>query len=514
MRRPASIALILLLTCVVAPLAQRAPEPVDHAAIASITTEAVRGSMVMDTVSQLADVYGPRLTGSPQLHAAAEWSRDRLTEWGLSNAALEPWGDAGPGWALERFSVEMTAPQYMRITAHPKAWSASTSGTVRGTPTLVSVASGADCEAIRGKLEGAIVMNGRASHPGPSFEAPAERLDAADLQKLRGVLDPSTPDLNDTPVTTYAAEEAEWVEIRKRAAEVVDCFNTEGVAAVLEPSRSDQGIVRVQGHYPTFGEKANYPAFVVSKEHYGRLQRLVAREVPVTIELSLQASTTASTEGVNVIAELPGTDPIVRNEVVMLGAHLDSWHGGTGAADNAVGCAVVMEALRILKAAGLQPRRTIRAALWTGEEQDYYGSVGYVARHFGDVKTGKLKADAEPFSVYFNLDNGAGRIRGINLQGNEGARPILRAWLEPLAHLGVDVISSINTGGTDHMAFDAVGLPGFQFIQDPLNYSSQVHHSTVDTYEQVIPDDAKQMAVVLASVAYHAAMRDERFPRK
>jgi Zn-dependent M28 family amino/carboxypeptidase len=173
-----------------------------------------------------------------------------------------------------------------------------------------------------------------------------------------------------------------------------------------------------------------------------------------------------------------------------------------------------MEALRILKAAGLQPRRTIRAALWTGEEQDYYGSVGYVAQHFGDVKTGTLKADAEPFSVYFNLDNGAGRIRGVNLQGNEPARPILRAWLEPFAYLGVDVISSINTGGTDHMAFDAVGLPGFQFIQHPLNYSSQAHHSTIDTYEQVIPDDAKQMAVVLASVAYHAAMRDERFPRK
>jgi Zn-dependent M28 family amino/carboxypeptidase len=204
----------------------------------------------------------------------------------------------------------------------------------------------------------------------------------------------------------------------------------------------------------------------------------------------------------------------LKSEVVMIGGHLDSWHSGTGATDNGAGCAVALEAMRILKTIDAQPRRTIRVALWTGEEQDYFGSVGYVERHFGTLKTVALKPEHAKLSAYFNLDNGSGRIRGVNLQGNEGARPIFDAWLRPFHYLGASTITTLNTGGTDHMPFDAIGLPGFQFIQDSLNYESKAHHSNLDLYEEAMPDDLKQASAIVASFAYHAAMRDAMIPRK
>jgi carboxypeptidase Q len=219
-------------------------------------------------------------------------------------------------------------------------------------------------------------------------------------------------------------------------------------------------------------------------------------------------------DGFNVVAEIPGTDPALKSQVVMLGGHLDSWHTGTGATDNGAGVAVAMEAMRILKAIGVQPRRTIRVALWTGEEQDYFGSLGYVEKHFGNLKTVALKPEHAGLSAYFNLDNGSGRIRGVNLQGNEAVRPIFEAWLRPFNYLGATTLTTLNTGGTDHMPFDALGLPGFQFIQDPLNYETRTHHTNLDVYEEALPDDLKQASVIMASFVYHAAMRAEMLPRK
>jgi Zn-dependent M28 family amino/carboxypeptidase len=232
------------------------------------------------------------------------------------------------------------------------------------------------------------------------------------------------------------------------------------------------------------------------------------------MSLTLTVRMTDRVDGINVVGELPGTDPVLKSEVVMLGGHLDSWHSGTGATDNGAGVAVALEAMRILKVIGVQPRRTIRVALWTGEEQDYFGSVGYVERHFGTLKTVALKPEHAKLSGYFNLDNGSGRIRGVNLQGNEAVRPIFDAWLRPFNYLGAATLTTLNTGGTDHMPFDAIGLPGFQFIQDPLNYESKVHHSNLDLYEEALPDDLKQASAILAAFVYHAAMRDAMLPRK
>jgi Zn-dependent M28 family amino/carboxypeptidase len=280
----------------------------------------------------------------------------------------------------------------------------------------------------------------------------------------------------------------------------------------VEPSPINEA-VRVSGFYdyvwhPTF------PGFVIAREHYGRIMRMLDRKQPVKLSLSLAARFIDNVEGFDVIAELPGTDPARRAQVVMLGGHLDSWHTGTGATDNAAGCAIVMEAMRILKTIGVQPRRTIRVALWTGEEQDYFGSLGYVKNHFGDPKTMALKPEHANLSGYFNVDNGSGRIRGVNLQGNESVRPIFEAWLRPFAYLGATTLTTLNSGGTDHMVFDALGLPGFQFVQDPLNYESRTHHTNLDVYEAASPDDMKQAAVIVASFVYHAAMRDDLLPRQ
>ncbi len=257
-----------------------------------------------------------------------------------------------------------------------------------------------------------------------------------------------------------------------------------------------------------------FPGFVISREQYGRIVRLLDLKQPVTLSLSLTSHFYDHADGFDVIGEIPGGDPALASQVVMLGAHLDSWHTGTGATDNGAGCAVVLEAMRILKVIGVKPKRTIRAALWTGEEQDYFGSMGYVKQHFGDPKTMALKPEHATLDVYFNLDNGSGKIRGVNLQGNESVRSIFEAWLRPFNYLGASTLTLANTGGTDHTSFDAVGLPGFQFIQDPLNYESRTHHSNLDVFEEAVPGDLEQAAVILASFAYHAAVRDAMIPRK
>ncbi len=487
-----------------------AQEPVDQELVARIKMESFQNSQVMETVSYISDVYGPRLTGSPALKSASEWARDRMTQWGLANARLEQWGMLPRGWTVRRYSAEMTEPNYMRINAYPKAWTPGTKGAISGTPIFVEIKSKADFEKYKGKLAGAIVMNGRPTiRQETRFRPDAKRWTDADLAGEAEAINPGEP-------ASYADEVKDWDKMLSVREEITKFYHDEKIAMLLEPSGRDHNVVRVSAEsYTLDSPNLTYPAMVVGAEHYGRVLRLLEKKVPVKLELNVDAEISQGpVPGYNVVAEIPGTDPKLKDEVVLLGGHLDSWHAGTGATDNAAGCAVMMEAVRILKTIGARPRRTIRVALWGGEEQDYYGSAGYVKQHYGDPVTGQLKPEGEKLAAYYNLDNGSGKIRGIYLQGNETARPLFEAYLRPFNYLGATVVSSKNTGSTDHMPFEAVGLPAFQFIQDDLDYESRTHHSSADVYEAVIEDDLKQAAAVVATFAYQTAMRTERFPRK
>lgn len=505
---------VLLLLVISSPSLVLAQDRVDEKVLAQIKTEGFQNSKAMETVSYLTDVFGHRLTNSQNLKKAKGWMRDKLVEFGLQNVQVEPWGTWGQGWDLERFSVEMTAPTYERLNAYPLAWTPSTTGSVSGTPMIVSVRSKADFDKYRGKIKGAVVMNGTVAFPTQDSRKgdPVKRLGDDELKKKAGVTDPSDdPDGGGT--TNYQDEENDWLASLERGKEVTQFFKSEGVAALIQPSSRPNGVLAVQGSY--FPDPAiNPPTFVLAREQYARIERLLRRKIDVKLDLSLQTKSNPDGTGSNVMAEITGTDPNLKDEVVLLGGHFDSWHSGTGAADNAASCIAIVEALRILKAIGVKPRRTIRLALWDGEEQDYYGSIGYVKKHYGDPFSIQLKPDHAKLSAYYNLDNGSGRIRGIYLQGNEATRSIFEEYLKPFKYLGADTITTLNTGGTDHMAFDAVGLPGFQFIQDPLDYNSRIHHSNLDVLESVSEEDMRINAVILATVAYQTAMRDERMPRK
>ncbi len=506
MRRRTAAFLVVLL---VVPWLVRAEEPVDLQAIARIKQEGFGNSKVMEIASFLTDVYGPRLTGSPNLKAASQWARDKFAEWELVNARLEPWGTFGRGWSVERFSIEMLEPQYMPIIAYPKAWTPGTNGPVTGQPMLLTLRSEEDFAKYTGKLRGAIVMLQPPRPAATRFEPDARRHNEEDLRRLAQAPEPGV----------RSPMEAQREELRAQRAfqeKVTRFLREEGVAVVLEPSRGEHGTIFVTGggSYRANAEPT-VPSLVVAIEHYARIARLLEKNIPVKLEINIRTRFhEEDLQGYNVLAEIPGTDPKLKEEIVMLGAHLDSWHAGTGATDNAAGSAVVMEAVRILKAIGVQPRRTIRVALWTGEEQGLLGSRAYVEKYFGNPRTMELKPDHEKISVYFNLDNGTGRIRGIYLQGNDAVRPIFEAWLRPFHDLGATTVTIRGTGGTDHLSFDAVGIPAFQFIQDPIDYSTRTHHTNMDVYDRLLPGDLMQAAVIMASFVYHAAMRPEKLPRK
>jgi hypothetical protein len=372
---------------------------------------------------------------------------------------------------------------------------------------LVEISSPADYERYRGRLAGAIVMLGRPSRPASPFEAPATRWTREQLDSLAAVTDPGEP-------RSYREEEDEWLQGLTRAQATLDFLKDEGIAVLLQPSRLDGNVVAVSGIGDIVHARPAFPAFVVSKEQYGRILRILDKDVPVTLEISLTTRLDASDgRGYNVVAEIPGADPALRGQVVMLGGHFDSWHSGTGAVDNGAGSAVAMEAVRILQALGVKPRRTVRIALWGGEEQDYFGSAGYVKAHYGDPMAGRSEPEAGKVAAYFNLDNGSGRVRGVYLQGNELVRPIFAAWLAPFRDLDATTLTASNTGGTDHMAFAAVGIPAFQFIQDPLDYDTRRHHTSLDVYEAAVEGDLQQAAVIMAAFVYDAAMRDQMLPR-
>ncbi|MFW6125017.1 MAG: M28 family metallopeptidase, partial [Pirellulales bacterium] len=450
----------------------------------------------------------PRLTGSPGLHKAMQWSRDTMAGWGMVNAHLEAWGTFGRGWVLQKCTVEMVEPYYLPLIAWPRAWSPSVEGTVSTAPVLLEAESDEDLQEYKGKLGGAIVLAGKPREVLPRFEPVARRYTDEVLENLVA-MPPGTDPEREARIAEYRARRAAQNRRMK-------LLRDEGPAVILEPGLRQGGTLWVTGggSYRQ-GAEPGLPRVIVAAEHYGLVARLLKRDVPVKLQVALEGRFLEDDpQAYNVLAEIPGTDEQLKDEVVMIGGHLDSWHAATGASDNAAGCAVAMEAARILTHLATKPRRTIRVVLWTGEEQGLLGSRGYVKRHFADRQTMELQPEHAKLSGYFNFDNGTGKIRGVYLQGNAAVKPIFEAWLEPFHDLGAKTLTMRNTSGTDHLAFDAVGLPGFQFIQDPIAYDTRTHHTNMDLWDHCVPDDLKQAAVIMASFAYLAATRDKMLPRK
>jgi carboxypeptidase Q len=495
-----------------------ATDVADLDAIYRIKEEGLSNSRVMNTLSYLTDVHGPRLTNSPGMRAAAEWAKTQLTEWGLSNVHFETWGPFGRGWANDRFSAQMVEPQGFPLLAFPKAWTPGTNGPVTAEAVMVSIEKEEDFAKYQGKLASKIVMVSPLREFKSYFESPVRRFSDKELDDMSKQPAPAAAGgRRFGPGGPGGFGEGATAFRRKR----MEFYVKEGVAAVFEMSpgsRGDNGAVVVSAFAQGEGSRevngpVVVPQVVVSAEHYGRLARLIDKKVPVKIALDIKNRfVDTDLNSYNVVAELPGSDK--KDEVVMIGAHFDSWHSGTGATDNGVSSAVMMEAMRILKATGLQPRRTIRMGLWTGEEQGLLGSRAYVKEHFADRETMALKPEHAKLALYLNMDNGGGVFRGVYLQGNEAIAPIFEAWMKPFANMGMTTNTIRPTGGTDHLSFDAVGLPGFQFIQDPIEYSSRTHHTNLDVYERAIPDDLMQNAVIVAAFAYQAANREALMPRK
>jgi hypothetical protein len=513
-----------------------AAERVDLDAVTRIRLEGFQRSKVMETASSLCDEIGPRVTGSPSYRKAAEWAKKQFAELGLENARIETFAPFGRGWTTERVSVRMLAPAVTQLPALPKAWAPGTGGPKKGPVVLARLEKDEDLASWKGKLEGKVLLvpppvtaPGADARPGETAadKPDLSRYTVEELAKL-SQFEPGgrgrAPRDRDRMRREYAFRST----LKK-------FLEDEKVLCTIDGSRGDYGTVWVQGGGSWKKEEGDgVPAVVLGAEAFGRIQRLLERKVPVELEVDVAASYTDEDPLAvsNVLAEIPGTDR--KDEIVMLGAHLDSWHGGTGATDNAAGVAAVLEAVRILKAAGLKPRRTIRVGLWGGEEQGLLGSRAYVDRYLAsrpepaDPKEKELpvflrttprgplttKAAWSKLYAYFNLDNGGGKVRGIYTQENVAAGPIFAAWLAPFADLGATTVTNRNTGGTDHQSFDGVGVPGFQFIQDELDYMSRTHHTNMDVYERLPRADMMESSVLLAAFAWQAANRDGAFPRK
>jgi carboxypeptidase Q len=522
---------------------QPANESLDMLMYQRIRDEGLNRSHVMEFASALMDGIGPRLTASPNAKKANEWTRDTLTKIGLENAHLEDWGEFGLGWQQLNTWARMVTPDTAILILQATPWSPATSGPVTGDVVFVNIQTDKDFDQYKGKLAGKIVLYGAMRDVPPLDKAIFERATEKELEdiaefQINGNGGGIPPEMQ--------ARLRTFMERMRMIDKIAQFFADEKVAAVIEPSRDgkngggsggtffdDNGATL--GRTPYLADKrVKVPVAVAAIESYGRLYRLTQAHVPVSVEINIDTKFTGEHEHADdTVAEIPGTDPKLKDEVVMLGGHLDSWIAGTGATDNGAGTIVAMEAVRILKALGVKPRRTIRIALWTGEEQGLFGSKGYCKQHFGSAAlstapdqaalpefmrraTGPLEVKPEQklVSAYFNVDNGSGKIRGIYLQGNAATAPIFAQWIAPLKDLGVTTLTMRNTGGTDHLSFDAVGIPGFQFIQDDLDYESRTHHSNQDVVERLQPADLKQIATVEAIFVYNAAMRDQMIPRK
>jgi hypothetical protein len=517
----------------------------DLSIVGRIKTEAFDNSQVMDTLQFISDQYGPRLTASPECREAAEWAVKRLQSYGLENVHLEKWGPFGRSWSIKKYSVEMLEPRYALLVAAPLAWSDVTHGPqtaeIMITPFHVGRASynpavlEADIEkyetAWKGKLKGKIVMLSKVVEikpdEKPEFNRYTEK-ELSDMQvaptptakvpvDLKNLKIPDDPDearryLMSMPASLLNKFIDHRTELRAKFAAFL---KAEGVVAILnQDDRAKDGRLNAEaaGSYKAKDELAP-PTFIVTGEQYNRMARLVEKKVPVKVRVDLEAEYSKDDQdSYNIVGEIPGGSK--KDEIVMLGGHFDSWHTGTGATDNGAGSAVMIETVRILKALNLKLDRTVRIALWTGEEEGLLGSKAYVKEHFGDPDTMKITEAHAKLSGYFNLDNGSGKVRGVYLQGNDAMRPVFDQWLSAFRDQGVSTVSIRNTGGTDHLSFDAVGLPGFQFIQDPLDYGTLTHHSDIDTYDHLQAPDLMQAAAVIATVVYDAANRGEMLPRK
>ena len=522
---------------------QPAVEALDLTMYARIREEGLRHGHVMDYAGGLADDIGPRLTGSPNMAKANAWTRDQMTAMGLVNAHLEDWGEFGMGWQQINTWARMMTPEPEPLWCQAAPWSAATKGPVSGQVVYLDLnaATEASLAKLKGTLSGKIVLLG-AARPTPDITEPLfHRYTADELKEME------TYPTNERPRAAGPVQTPEQIQAERRRltglrTAAVKMMTDEGVAAIIEPSRDggngggtgiifdDNGANLVQAAQKP-ENKVAIPYAVMMIEHYNRLARLVQHQVPVTVEINIETKFTGDHEhGFDTVAEIPGTDPRLKNEVVMVGGHLDSWISATGATDNGAGSIVAMEAMRILKALGVEPRRTIRIALWSGEEQGLFGSQGYVKQHFGQFADAPADAATPAFlrqhgpltttkewellDAYYNLDNGTGKVRGVYTQENAAIGGIFAQWIAPLTDLGVSTISQRNTGGTDHLSFDAVGLPGFQFIQDPMDYETRVHHSDMDTYDRLHPFDLEQAAVVEAIFLYNTSQREAMMPRK
>ncbi len=517
---------VVLLALLLVPVTVPAQETTDSAVVAMIMDEGMNRSQVMDIISEMTDVHGPRLTWSPEYREAAKWALARLGKMGLTNPHLEGGTPLGREWSLRKYSANVLGRRNFPLISFPKAWSPA----VKKTGEIIYLDAGTDSalDTYRGKLGGNFILIGSPREVKAHFEPEAVRESEKDLLELANADDPAN--------RSGRRRRFQMTEEQKQRALVayhaMELAQKEGAAAILTPSRGDGGNIFVQqasvpshpdtpwssrvGVYEPDAPTVT-PQIAVAAEHFNRLVRMIGKGEKPRLDMDLQVKIGGIDSLYNVIAEIPGTD--LADEVVMMGGHFDSWHGGTGATDDGTGSAACMEAMRILKALDLKPRRTIRIALWDGEEQGLNGSRAYVKAHFGAKEEGddgevKYLPEAAKFSVYFNHDNGSGKLRGVYMQGNEAVRPIFREWLNDFDSLGANTLTLANTGGTDHLSFDAIGLPGFQFIQDGLEYFSRTHHSTMDVYERVQEEDMKQAAIIMATFAYRAAMRDQPFPRK
>ena len=508
----------LIFTCLLGVLCAQfgfAQEATDDKINKIIRKHGLEQSKVMETAFYLTDVYGPRLTGSPMLDKATKWAQDQLTTWGLQNVHTESWGPFGRGWELQHFEAHAVSPSYFPLIAYPKAWSPTTKGTLTGEVVYFKANTLEELAQYKGKLTGKFVMMDTIRAVKPWFDAPSKRLTDSLLLDMANAPKPTPRTLRN-----FGFGDNEFSKAMRKM-----LYDEKPLGTIDRSFAGDLGTVFVAGAQAKEGQARDenaevLPQMTIDAEQYNRLFRLAQKGLPVKVSMNIQSTYTNpdKTEH-NVIAEITGSD--LKEEVVMFGAHLDSWQSATGATDNAAGCAVMMEAARILtetiKESGIQPRRTLRMALWTGEEQGLLGSMAYVNQHFAEIKARtvqSLKPEQAKISAYYNLDNGTGKIRGVFLQDNEAERPIFRAWLEPFKDLQASTITTSNTGGTDHLSFDVAGIPAFQFIQDPIEYFTRTHHTNMDTFDHLIEADLKQAATIIASFIWHTAQRDALLPRK
>ena len=514
------------------------------AVVHQIKAEAFQNSKVMDQLSALSDLYGPRLTASPEVDQAAAWAMTELKSFGLANVHEEKWGPFGRRWSVESYNVDMLTPRYSHLIAAPLAWSSPTNGVQTG-DVIYAPFTGDQYFQLKkvrqeldrykaqwhGKLKGKIVLFSNAKQPPPSTKPLFERYTDAQLADIAKAPVPAimrniTVDQVDIPADKEEADkyfaslpstiqDELYDRYDDMKADIGAFLKEEAVMGVITADRrSHNGIVNAEaaGAFNTKKQMAP-PTLIVTEEQYSRMQRLVEEQQPVTVKIDLKAKFSATdVDGQNIIAEIPGQKK--PDEVVMIGAHFDSWHSATGATDNGAGSAVMMEVMRILKKLNLPMDRTVRIALWSGEEQGDFGSRAYVKSHYADVDTREVKPDQAKFDIYFNLDNGSGKIRGIYLEDNDAIRPLFENWLAPFRDMDVTAISMQHTSDTDHVSFDEAGLPAFQFIQDPLDYDNLTHHSDVDTYSHAVPEDLMQASAVIATLVYDFANRDELAPRK